>query len=321
MWQDRFHPEDLELLQESVTKAVEDPSCERWEMQYRIIDEDQKIIYIEDRGVIVRDDEGTAIRMVGAMTDVSEQRYLDFQLGEMNKSLQQYANELERSNTELEQFAFVASHDLQEPLRMVSSFMDQLKRKYGEQLDEKAHQYIFFATDGAKRMKQIILDLLNYSRASKITDAPEVVNLEEMLSEYKLLRRKFIKEKEAVILSEVLPTLLTYKVPLTQVFHCLLDNSLKYAKENTSPIIEITVKEEEGEWVFSIKDNGIGIEPQFFEKIFIIFQRLHNKDDYEGTGIGLSIAKRHLELLGGRIWLTSKVDEGTTFYFTIPKTS
>ncbi len=255
------------------------------------------------------------------MTDVSEQRYLDFQLGEMNKSLQQYANELERSNTELEQFAFVASHDLQEPLRMVSNFMDQLKRKYGDQLDEKAHQYIFFATDGAKRMKQIILDLLNYSRASKITDAPEVVNLEEMLSEYKLLRRKFIKEKEAVILSEVLPTLLTYKVPLTQVFHCLLDNSLKYAKENAPPIIEITVKEEEEEWVFSIKDNGIGIEPQFFEKIFIIFQRLHNKDDYEGTGIGLSIAKRHLELLGGKIWLTSKVDGGTTFYFTIPKTS
>lgn len=318
-WQDSFHPQDLKAIQESVRDTIEDPNCFRWELQYRIINEDNTIVYIEDRGVIVRNQQGIAIRMVGAMTDISEQKSLEYQLSEMNKSLQQYANELERSNKELEQFAFVASHDLQEPLRMVSSFMDQLKRKYGAQLDEKAHQYIFFATDGAKRMKQIILDLLDYSRASKPTEGAELVKLNDVLAEFMQLRRKVIKEKHAIITSQELPVLLTYKAPVTQVLHCLLDNALTYSQPDIATKIEIHFSEEHLEYVFSIKDNGIGIDSQFFSKIFIIFQRLHGKDKYEGTGIGLSIAKRHIELLGGRIWLESKVGEGTTFYFTIPK--
>ncbi|MDZ4794998.1 MAG: ATP-binding protein, partial [Bacteroidota bacterium] len=225
----------------------------------------------------------------------------------------------ERSNEELEQFAFVASHDLQEPLRMISSFMDQLQRKYGDLLDEKGHEYIHFATDGAKRMKQIILDLLDYSRANKPTEGKEEVDMNEVLSEFKELRRKLISEKIASIKSGDLPTLNTYKAAITQILHCLLDNALKYSIEGTPPIVEIDVAEKEKEWEFSIKDNGIGIEPQFFGKIFIIFQRLHNRDEYKGTGIGLSIAKRHIEFLGGRIWLESAPGEGTVFYFTIPK--
>ncbi|CAM4145051.1 PAS domain S-box protein [Flavobacterium antarcticum] len=318
-WVDNFHPQDLEMIQTSVKAAIEDPTCTRWELEYRIINEDQVVIYIADRGVIIRDSDGKAFRMVGAMTDISEQKNLEFQLNELNKELQQYTVELERSNKELEQFAFVASHDLQEPLRMVSSFMDQLKRKYSDQLDEKAHQYIYFATDGAKRMKQIILDLLDYSRASKPSEGTELVNLNDILDEFMQLRRKLITEKKAVINSQTLPTLLIYKAPITQVFHCLLDNSLKYTREERVPVIDLEVHENELEYTFSIKDNGIGVDSQFFDKIFIIFQRLHNNDDYAGTGIGLSIAKRHLELLGGRIWIDSKVGEGTTFYFTIPK--
>jgi PAS domain S-box-containing protein len=233
--------------------------------------------------------------------------------------LKQYTRELERSNEELEQFAFIASHDLQEPLRMISSFMDQLTRKYGDQLDEKAHQYIHFATDGAKRMKQIILDLLEYSRATNPTEGKEKVDLNEVFSEFKLLRQKLISEKSAEIKSTALPTLHTHKAAITQILHCLLDNALKYSEAGTLPIVELKAVENEKEWEFSIKDNGIGIDPEFYDKIFIIFQRLHNRDKYTGTGIGLSIAKRHVEFLGGNIWLKSAVGKDTIFYFTIPK--
>jgi PAS domain S-box-containing protein len=233
--------------------------------------------------------------------------------------LEQYTYELERSNEELEQFAFVASHDLQEPLRMITSFMDLLQRKYGDQIDEKGHQYIHFATDGAKRMKQIILDLLDYSRASKSLEGKEDVDLNEILSEFKQLRRKIISEKSASINSNKLPILYTYKVAIMQTLHCLLDNALKYTEAGTLPKIEINAVENEKEWEFSIEDNGIGIDSQFFDKIFVIFQRLHNNDKYSGTGIGLSITKKHVEFLGGRIWLESTPKKGTIFYFTIPK--
>ncbi|WP_223275985.1 PAS domain S-box protein [Algoriphagus aquimarinus] len=251
--------------------------------------------------------------MIGISSDISEKVKNEL-------LLKQYTLELERSNEELEQFAYVASHDLQEPLRMVSSFMDLLKLKYGHKLDEKGLQYIYFATDGAKRMKKIILDLLDYSRATKHTDGIEVVNFNDVLSEFEQLRRKLIVEKSAVIKSNNLPTLTTYKVASVQIIHCLLDNALKYSIDDTPPIIEIIAMENETEWAFSITDNGIGIDPQFHEKIFIIFQRLHNKDKYTGTGIGLSIAKRQVEFLGGKIWLESVPGEGTVFYFTIPKT-
>lgn len=233
--------------------------------------------------------------------------------------LEQYTYELERSNEELEQFAFVASHDLQEPLRMITSFMELLERKYGEQLDEKAHQYIHFATDGAKRMKQIILDLLDYSRANKSVEGQEEVDMNELVTEFKQLRRKIIAEKSVSIKCKNLPVLHTYKVAIMQILNCLLDNSLKYTESGTSPKVEIKAVENEKEWEFSIKDNGIGIEPQFYEKIFIIFQRLHNNATYSGTGIGLSIAKKHVEFLGGRIWVESVPKKGSVFYFVIPK--
>lgn len=234
--------------------------------------------------------------------------------------LNKYTLELERSNQELEQFAFVASHDLQEPLRMISSFMDQLKRKYGDALDEKGHQYIHFATDGAKRMKQIILDLLQYSRASRTSEGKELVDMNKLLDEYKQLRTKIISETSASIISEKLPTLDTYKAAVTQIFHCLLDNAIKYTIAGKAPIVEIDGREKEAVWEFSIRDNGIGIDAQFFDKIFVIFQRLHNKEEYQGTGIGLSVAKRHIEFLGGQIWLDSEPGQGSIFYFTIPKT-
>tara|TARA_R110002111_G_scaffold84825_1_gene133171 strand:+ start:33 stop:629 length:597 start_codon:yes stop_codon:yes gene_type:complete len=197
--------------------------------------------------------------------------------------------------------------------------MDQLKRKYEDQLDDKALQYIHFATDGAKRMKQIILDLLEYSRANRPTEDEENIDLNQVLSEFKELRRNLISENSVTITADELPSLKTYKALITQIFHCLLDNAIKYSKTDVETLIEVQVEEKEKEWEFSISDNGIGIDKQYFDKIFIIFQRLHNRDEYQGTGIGLPVAKRSVEFLGGQIWLESEEGVGTTFYFTIPK--
>ena len=319
LWQHRFHEEDLEKIQESVNEALTNPTVNRWEFEYRIYNDTREIIYIIDRGLIIRDEKGKATRMVGAMTDITHQKQLTIQLYELNQSLKLHTEELERSNEELEQFAFVASHDLQEPLRMISSFMELLKRKYGDLLDEKGHQYIDFATDGSKRMKKIILDLLDYSRAGKSTDEKENVDLNEIMIDYRVLRKNIIKNKAVTIEVKKLPTVLSYKAAVIQIFHCLLDNAIKYSTDGIPPSIEIDVIERDKEWEFTIKDNGIGIEPQFFTKIFVIFQRLHNNKDYEGTGIGLSIVKRQVEFLGGKIWVESSVGKGTIFHFTLPK--
>lgn len=314
-----IHEGDRERILNKVSQYMEDPELNNWYEEYRFRKADGSYAFVIDRAIFSRNDQGNVIRVIGAMTDISEQKRIERQLVELNEALQSYANDLKRSNEELEQFAFITSHDLQEPLRMISSFMDQLKRKYEDQLDEKAQEYIHYATDGAKRMKRIILDLLEYSRASKPTDSAEKVDLNEILIEFKLLRRKVISEKNATINSSVLPSIITHRAGIVQVFHSLLDNAIKYSKEGDAPEIEINAMEKGDDWMFSIKDNGIGIDLEFFDKIFIIFQRLHNRDQYDGTGIGLSIAKRHVEFLGGKIWLESNLGEGTTFYFTIPK--
>ena len=320
-WNDKFHPEDILKTKKSLSDALENPSISRWEAEYRVFNESGNIVYVVDRGIILRDNMGTATRMIGAMSNITEQKNHEAQLIALNESLQSYAKELERSNEELEQFAFITSHDLQEPLRMVSSFMDQLKRKYEDKLDDKALQYIEFATNGSKRMKQIILDLLEYSRAGRPTDLIENVDINEIITDFKLLRGKIIDEKSATITHDNIPVIKTYKTGITQVFHSLLDNAIKYAKKEEAPNIKITCKEENDKWIFAVKDNGIGIDPRFFSKIFIIFQRLHNREEYEGTGIGLSIVKRHIDFLGGKIWVESELEKGATFYFEIPKTN
>ncbi|MGM1057303.1 MAG: sensor histidine kinase [Bacteroidota bacterium] len=202
---------------------------------------------------------------------------------------------------------------------MITSFMDQLKRKYEDQLDEKALQYIHFATDGAKRMKQIILDLLEYSRAGKLIDSTEEVDINELLKDYKLLRRKIIIEKSVILTISKLPVVPAFRAPFTQTLHSILDNAIKYSIEGQTPHIDISAKEMDEYWRIRIEDNGIGIDPQFFDKIFIIFQRLHNRDQYDGTGIGLSVAKKQVESWGGKIWLESETGKGSVFYFTVPK--
>ncbi len=318
-WKDNFHPDDLSQIKESLQKALKDKTCTKWEQEYRIIYDEVTTKTVFDRGLIIRNEEGTPIRMVGAITDISYRKKHEEALLALNDSLKKYANELEITNEQLVQFAFIASHDLQEPLRMISSFLNKLERKYAEKLDEKALQYIHFATDGAKRMKQIILDLLEYSRAGKFQEQQEELDLKLILEEYTILRRKMISDSEAIIQTDPLPIIKGYKAPLTQTLHCLLDNAIKYSKKGVTPIIKISFQSKANEWEVGIHDNGIGIDPKFFDKIFIIFQRLHNREEYEGTGIGLSIAKKHIETWGRRIWLISVPNIGSSFYFTLPR--
>jgi light-regulated signal transduction histidine kinase (bacteriophytochrome) len=226
---------------------------------------------------------------------------------------------LEASNAELEQFAYIASHDLQEPLRMVTSFLSLLEKKYKNVLDDKGLQYINFAVDGSRRMRQIILDLLEYSRVGKEKTELQNLDLEKVVEEVILLQKKIINETHAVIRSHNLPTLLSYPAPFAQIIHNLVNNALKYRPQGIKPEIDIYADELPSEWIISVRDNGIGIEQQYFDKIFILFQRLHNKSEYTGTGIGLSIVKKIIENFGGKIWVESEVGKGSTFKFTIPK--
>jgi len=250
--------------------------------------------------------------VIGYGIDITELKYVQIQLNQALENIQ-------KSNNELEQFAYVASHDLQEPLRMVTSFLTQLEKKYTDKLDKKAKEYIFYAVDGAKRMRQIILDLLEFSRVGKSDEALKEIQTKELSEEILILYRKQIQDLHAVITFKHLPVIKSYKTPIRQVFQNLIGNSLKYHKKDVPPIIEVDIEDQNKFWKFSFKDNGIGINPQYFDKIFTIFQRLHNKDEYSGTGIGLAITKKIINNLGGEIWVESKEKVGTTFYFTLPK--
>jgi PAS domain S-box-containing protein len=251
--------------------------------------------------------------------NITELKKAHARVEEMNRTLQIKAEQLAVSNAELEQFAYVASHDLQEPLRMVTSFLTQLEKKYGEIIDDKGKQYINFAVDGAKRMRQIILDLLEFSRVGKGNEQMEDINITELVNETTFLFKKQMEEKQAVIRTGGLPVIQNYKSPIRQVFQNLISNSLKYATRAKQPQILVTCKELEQYWEFCVADNGIGINTEYFDKIFIIFQRLHNKDEYSGTGMGLAITKKIIENLGGKIWVESAEGSGSSFYFIIPK--
>jgi two-component system, sensor histidine kinase and response regulator len=240
-------------------------------------------------------------------------------LSELNKNLQQQTKELEFSNAELEQFAYVASHDLQEPLRMITSFLSRLEKKYSDVIDEKGKQYIHFAVDGSNRMQQLIFELLEFSRVGRTEDKLEEIDLQLLVAEICSLYRNEIQEKNAIIQFNSLPALQSFKAPIRQVFQNLIGNSLKYQEPGETPLISISCEDAGQHWKFYVKDNGIGINEDDFGKIFIIFQRLYNKEVFPGTGMGLAVTKKIIENLGGEIWVESEVDKGSTFYFTIPK--
>jgi PAS domain S-box-containing protein len=247
----------------------------------------------------------------GFIRDITERKKAE-------EKLKEYGRELQTSNTELERFAYVASHDLQEPLRMVASFLTLLEKRIDGHLDETSKQYIYFAVDGAGRMKKLIQDLLRYSRVGTNKEDFTSVDLTEVMQYTIRVLEESIKETGAQITVKRLPFITGNKTLFSQLFLNLVINALKYHRDK-DPKIEIGCNEEAGKWIFYVKDNGIGIDAKYFDKIFIIFQRLHNKNEYSGTGIGLAICKKIVEIHKGNIWVESLAGEGSTFYFSIPK--
>lgn len=240
-------------------------------------------------------------------------------LVEANRHLQEQQAELERSNRELEQFAYVASHDLQEPLRMVSSYTQLLERRYKGKLDEKADMYIHFAVDGANRMQQLIQDLLVYSRVGTKGMPFQAVDTARVVAETLRDLEVAIAESGAQVQLGTLPIVWGDPSQIRQVFQNLLSNALKFRREGVQPRLEIGAQREGGGWRFRVADNGIGIESPYFDRIFLIFQRLHTKEAYPGNGIGLAVVKKIIERHGGKLWLESTPGEGSTFFFTLPE--
>ena len=233
------------------------------------------------------------------------------------QSLEESIAELARSNADLQQFAYVASHDLQEPLRMVASYTQLLARRYKGKLDSDADEFIEYAVCGAIRMQRLINDLLTYSRVTAQDKVFERVDCNGLLEEALSNLRIAVEENGAVVTHDPLPTVMADGGQLVQLFQNLIGNAIKFRGKDP-PQVYVSAERRTGEWLFSIRDNGIGVDPQYAERIFVIFQRLHNREEYPGTGIGLALCKKIVERHGGRIWVASQTGQGATFHFTLP---
>ncbi|WP_446211496.1 sensor histidine kinase [Micromonospora sp. IBSANI012] len=236
----------------------------------------------------------------------------------VNSQLQKQAEELTRSNRDLEQFAYVASHDLQEPLRKVASFCQLLQRRYAGQLDERADQYIAFAVDGAQRMQRLINDLLAFSRIGRLTTGFTEVDLNKVMGDVAGQTEAARQYADAALTWDEMPVIRGEEPLLTNLLANLVSNSIKFRRPDVTPKVHVSARLVDDEWEITCQDNGIGIEPEFADKIFVIFQRLHAKDAYPGTGIGLAIVKKIVEYHGGRVWVDTDTDEGTAIRFTLP---
>ncbi len=243
---------------------------------------------------------------------------LQQELEKVKRENEELNSKLAEQAKEMNQFTYIVSHDLQASLRMVTGFLELLEKKYGDKLDESAKQYIDFAVKGASKMKSLVSDLLEYSRLNAVTNEFAAVDLNEIVKEVKEKYQPVIEETGTLLSIDHLPVVMANKMQMGQLFQHLLQNALKF-RSAAVPEINITLKKENGFWVIGVKDNGIGIDPAFFEKIFIIFRRLHNDDiKYGGTGAGLAVCKKIAELHGGEIWLESAEGNGSTFYFSLP---
>ncbi len=304
---DLIHPEDREVIEE-VTKARREGKGAPHTYEARIMTRRKNVRYCEFSVSNIMFDGDYA--ELGAVRDITLRRQVEH-------DVQDYAKALERSNKELEQFAYVASHDLQEPLRMVASYVQLLERRYKGKLDDDADEFIEYAVDGAKRMQTLINDLLQYSRVNTRGKPFEPLELQKIFDIATANLKIAIEESGAEITHDDLPPISGDPSQLAQLMQNLMANAIKF-RGDSSPKIHVGVEQEERMWKISVKDNGIGIDPEYKERIFVIFQRLHGREEYEGTGIGLAVCKRIVERHGGEIWVESEPGEGATFNFTFP---
>jgi len=347
------HPEDRLFVHKSVTEAL--TLKKPYSIEHRIILPDGTEKMVHEQGEVAFSPEGVPARMSGTMQDITERKRTEEQLrlyrehlrelvdertaelkalnqklafeveirkkaqeavGRMNEDLEKRAQELEKVNRELEAFTYSASHDLQEPLRVISGYVQLLSRRYRGRLDKDADEFIFYAVDGVARMQRLINDLLSYSRIGRLKGLKRVES-EAALGRAVSNLKTLIDEGQAIIRHGGLPAIEADESQLEQLFMNLISNAVKYRSQDR-PLITVCALKQDGEWLFSVTDNGIGIEPRYSDKIFDLFQRLHRNPGQPGTGIGLSICKKVVENHGGRIWVESMPGAGSTFYFTIP---
>jgi len=307
MWIDIVHPDDRQLAMSDTSRIYEQGSGI---LRTRWITKDNRTIYIESHSSVFYDPGGKPIGVRGVTMDITARRQSD-------EALTQYSNELKRSNEDLQQFAYVASHDLQEPLRMVTSYLQLVSNRYSAKLDDDAREFIEYAVDGASRMKSLINDLLSYARVESRGAKFEVFQSREILDAALYNLQMTITEHNVQFKIGSLPEILGDTVQFTQLFQNLIANAIKFRREHTA-LIQIGATRQTDAWEFFVKDDGIGIEPQYLERIFVIFQRLHPRGKFDGTGIGLAICKRVVERHGGTIRAESTLGQGTTVYFTVP---
>ena len=304
------HPDDRDVT-DTERLRVRRGEADAVRLEKRYLRKDGSTVWVDLAIAVVHDAAGKPAYEIAIFDDITERKLAE-------AALHRAHEELKRSNAELAQFAYVASHDLQEPLRMVSSYTQLLARRYGDKLDADGREFMAYVVDGAARMKQLIEDLLAYSRVGTRGRELRRVPVEAPLRRAIMNLKSAIDESGASVSFDALPTLEADEMQLAQLFQNLIGNALKFRSASV-PRIQISAKEKEAEWEFAVADNGIGIEPEYFERIFMVFQRLHNKGEYPGTGIGLAICKKVVERHGGRIWVESRPGEGTTFHFTLPK--
>jgi len=270
-----------------------------------------EVTYVQYNATVYKNEAGEVQGVFAAARDITK-------LKRTEEKLKQTLNGLERSNKELEQFAFIVSHDLQEPLRMVASFTQLLEESYKGKLDKDADEFIYYIVDGTTRMQRMIEDVLMYSRVGTRGKPFEPTDCEKVLDQGVTNLKVAIEENDATVTHDSLPTIMADASQMVELIQNLIGNAIKFRKKEDPPHVHVSAEKKDNEWVFSVRDNGIGIAPEFFGRLFNIFQRLHGREEYPGTGIGLAICKKIVERHGGRIWVESEPGKGSTFYFTIP---
>jgi PAS domain S-box-containing protein len=311
-----FHPDwaaDV-VVDVGIPAAIRDGA---WTGETALLARDGREIPVSQVILAHRSPTGKVEFLSTVIRDMTERKQAEEQLRETAAELARQTAELERSNAELQQFAYVASHDLQEPLRMVASYTQLLRRRYHDKLDEDANEFIGFAVDGATRMQRLINDLLAYSRVGTRGKEFAPTDANEVLDRVVADLGAAIRESEATVTRDELPRVMADASQLGQVFQNLVANAIKFRRQEP-PRVHVAAERRGNEWVFSVRDNGIGIAPEYQERIFVLFQRLHTQAEYPGTGMGLAICKKIVERHGGRIWVESEAGQGTTFFFTIP---